>query len=271
MPAFTDQVDTQIEIVTPENIAFHYRIAGPFQRLPAFIIDKVVQFGAIGVGFLVLGLAFALAGLPGMGFGAAMVVYFLVSWFYGGLFETFWNGQTPGKRLLKLRVLSADGQPINGLQAVLRNVLRAVDFLPPVFYLVGFTSAFWNDRFARLGDLACGTMVIVEEPRYASGVIRVTEPEALALAGELPAQIDVSRSLAQALSSYVGKRRYLPWARRVQIARHVAEPLREQFGLPLGTSYDLLLCALYHRVFFADVVEAVESQPAGSSPFAPVA
>ena len=53
-----------------------------------------------------------------------VVVFFLVSWFYGGFFEAYWNGQTPGKRIMGLRVLSTNGRPINGYQAILRNLLR---------------------------------------------------------------------------------------------------------------------------------------------------
>lgn len=271
MPSSPDQIDTQIEIVTPENIAFQYRIAGPFQRLPAYIIDKVLQFVVMGAALLLLTILFALFGLPGFGIGVGLIFYFVVSWFYGGVFEAFWNGQTPGKRLMRLRVLSSDGQPINGMQAVLRNVLRAVDLLPPMFYFFGFLSAFWNERFARLGDLACGTMVIVEEPPYAVGALRIVEPEALALAAELPAHLTVSRSLALALSGYVAKRRFVPWARRVQIARHVAEPLRERFGLPAGVSYDLLLCAVYHKVFFSESADEAARESRGESPFAQVA
>ena len=62
----------------------------------------------------------------------------MLFWFYGGLFETFWNGQTPGKRLLGIRVITLDGQPINALQAILRNVLRIVDAQPLRFSRSGF-------------------------------------------------------------------------------------------------------------------------------------
>jgi uncharacterized RDD family membrane protein YckC len=268
MASATQQIDTQVQIVTPENIAFQYRIAGPFQRLPAYLIDVLLQWAAIFAIALVLLIVFGLAGLPGLGFGLSVIAWFVLSWFYGGLFEWLWNGQTPGKRILRLRVLSTDGQPIGALAAVLRNILRAVDMLPPVFYFVGFLSAFWNDRFARLGDLACGTMVVVEEPRYGYGAIKIVEPEALALAATLPMRVTVSRSLALALSAYVSRRRQLPWSRRVQIARHLGEPLRQRLGLPWGTSYDLLLCAVYHRVFFA---EGADDGTEGTSPFAQTA
>ncbi len=127
MAARSAPLDTTVEIVTPENIAFRYRLAGPFRRLPALSDRRGHSSGGRRGGvrsapLLVLGRL----GLPGVGFGVAMVCWFVLFWFYGGLFETFWNGQTPGKRLLGIRVLTLDGQPVNALQAILRNVLRIV-------------------------------------------------------------------------------------------------------------------------------------------------
>ncbi|MBI3469552.1 MAG: RDD family protein, partial [Planctomycetes bacterium] len=169
----------------------------------------------------------------------------------GGLFETFWNGQTPGKRMMNIRVISVDGQPIRGWQAVLRNILRTADFLP-MGYLLGIVVAMVNERFQRLGDLFAGTMVVVEVPQRLYGVMRVNEPAVAELAAALPAGYRVSRSLARALATYVQRRRGFPWARRIEIARHLGEPLRTRFNLPVSTSYDLLLCALYHRTFIDD-------------------
>ena len=63
------------------------------------------------------------------------MISFVLEWFYGGLFESLWNGQTPGKRLMGLRVLTTEGQPINGMQAVMRNLLRYADIFP---FLVRF-------------------------------------------------------------------------------------------------------------------------------------
>ena len=54
----------------------------------------------------------------------------MLSWFYVGLFEALWNGQTPGKRLMGIRVVSVEGQPITPFQAILRNILRVVDAQP---------------------------------------------------------------------------------------------------------------------------------------------
>lgn len=257
------QIDNSIEIVTPENIAFRYRAAGPFRRFLAYLIDVSLQVALFTV-LTVAGMAvLAILGLAPLGLGLTLVLWFLLHWFYGAVLEVLWNGQTVGKRLLEIRVVTVDGQPINGLQAVLRNLLRAVDLQPVAFGMVGLAAASMNDRFQRLGDLACGTMVVMEERSWLFGaqIQRMTEPEALRLAGEIPANYQVSRSLARALASYVQRRLLFSPARRAEIARHLGEPLRLQFGLPGSTRTDLLLCALYHRAFVADDAGAVARSP----------
>ncbi len=101
------------------------------------------------VGALVLwGLWASLGGLEGLGFAVWLLLAFVISWFYFGLFETFWNGQTPGKRLFGLRVLRTDGRPINAMQAILRNVLRAVDAMP-IWGPARNRRAVLHGRFAR--------------------------------------------------------------------------------------------------------------------------
>jgi uncharacterized RDD family membrane protein YckC len=270
MPGLISQLDTSIEIVTPENIAFRYRVAGPFRRLPAYLIDLLIRW-LICVAGVILTLACGLFGLAPMSWGMTMVLWFLLEWFYGGVLETLFNGQTPGKKLMQIRVLSVDGQPINALQAVLRNVLRTADALP-LFYQLGLLTAMMNDRFQRLGDLACGTMVVVEERSWLYGVVRSGEPEVARMAAVVPASFQASRTLARALATYVQRRRNFSVGRRLEIARHLGEPLRQKFHLPPGTNYDLLLCGLYQRVFVTDREE--ESSEAGSpfmhpqSPFA---
>ena len=269
------QLDTTLEIVTPENIAFRHQVAGPFRRLPAYLIDFVIRWFAAIAALIGFSLAFGTVGLAGMGGGMALVLWFLLEWFYGGVFEACFNGQTPGKRLMQIRVVSVDGQPISGLQAVLRNVLRAVDAQPLMFYQLGLLAAAMNDRFQRLGDLASGTMVVVEERPWLHGVARTGEPEAVRMASLIPASFQPSRTLSRALATYVERRRTFSPGRRLEIARHLAEPLRQKVNLPPGTNPDLLLCALYHRVFIAD--RDGEPDRGGSpfmepkSPFAPTA
>lgn len=259
------QIDTTIEVVTPENIAFRYQVAGPFRRLLAYLIDLVIRVTAAWAVAMAIMLATAILGVPGLGWGATMVIVFVVVFFYGGVLEALWNGQTPGKRAVRIRVISIDGQPIDGTQAVLRNVLRAIDCQPVLLYQVGLVAAAANDRFQRLGDLASGTMVVVDEPNWFLGMMRVDEPAAIDLAGRLPAWFQPTRSMARALAAYVQRRRFFPLGRRQEIARHLGEPLTRRLGLAPGTDCDLLLCALYHRTFMTGHEEA----PRAGSPFGP--
>jgi len=254
------QLDSRIEIVTPENIAFHYVLAGPFRRLPAYLIDCGICVGVLVAGLFLVTLFAAIGGPMGFFGGFWLLAAFVISWFYFGLFETFWNGQTPGKRLMGLRVLSTDGQPVNAMQAILRNVLRAIDSLPLIggnefgipLYMVGLIAMGMNSRYQRLGDLTCRTIVVVERRSKLRGVAPVQHPEVIRFAQYLPRSFVVYRELAHALSVYVSRRERLSPARRYEIARTLSEPLVERFGLPADTNPDLLLCALYYRTFIGE-------------------
>ena len=258
-------LDTTIEIVTPENIAFKYRLAGPFRRLPAFLIDFFLRIAlVIALGFILSFFTwFRLIG-GGVVIGMLCVVGFLLEWLYGGVLETYWNGQTIGKKLMGIRVISTDGQPINGGQAMLRNFLRFADMLPtiPIGVVVGEPGGFpiptcaiavivplLNSRFQRLGDLVCGTMVVMEERSFLMEAAKFEDPRVAQLAAELPPSFTVSRSMAKALATYVDRRALFSPARRREIAEHLAKPLLEKFGLPSDTSYDLLLCSIYHATY----------------------
>jgi uncharacterized RDD family membrane protein YckC len=267
-------LDTTIEIVTPENIAFRHEVAGPFRRLPAYLIDLLIRWGMAIVGAIAAAIVFSGVGLGSLWYGVALLLWFVLAWFYGGLFEAYFNGQTPGKRLMQIRVVTVDGRPISGFQAVLRNLLRVVDGVG--FYLLGLVVAATNDRFQRLGDLVCGTMVVIEDRQWTPGLIRTGDLRIIRLAALLPARFVPSRALAAALAAYVQRRSSFALGRRLEIARHLGEPLRRRFGLPPDTNLDLLLCVLYHRTFIADREEEAsptgspfEGSPFGPSPFGP--
>ncbi len=270
MPLNNPPLDATIHVVTPENIAFEYRLAGPFRRLPAFLLDFCI--GTV----IFLGLVMAISLTVSIASGSlaaamVMLLFFVVWWFYGVLFETFMNGQTPGKHVLGLRVLTDAGQPINGMQATLRNLLRAADLLFP---LLGLLVMALNRKYQRLGDLVAGTIVVVEERQWLTGVARLEDPRAIQLAAYLPPNFVVSRSLAKSLATYVERRRFFTPPRRREVARHLAIPLLDRFGLPPDTSYDLLLCALYYRTFIADrsqderLLAEAQAAFAANNPFA---
>src|ERR1700730_210808 len=82
------------------------------------------------------------------------------------LFEILWSGETPGKSLVGVRVIRENGYPIRPVDAVIRNLVRIVDWLPGI-YGVGVLTMLLNQRSRRLGDFASGTIVVREGARNA--------------------------------------------------------------------------------------------------------
>lgn len=248
-PGRDDPLDTTVRIVTPERIVFQYPLAGPFRRLFAYLIDLAL-LTALVFAATIISLILSLGSASGV--GLFLVAYFVLTWGYGALSEAFCNGRTVGKRAMGVRVVSDQGIPITGAQAVLRNLVGAVDGLLPFFYLPGLASMLLTLKFQRLGDLAAGTMVVVEERQWRSGVVRVREPEVEALLPWLPLRIAAGPDLSRALSDYVKRRERFRPPLREEMAEPLARPLRERFGAPAGSSADALLCAVYHRVFLGE-------------------
>lgn len=144
-------------IRTPEGVRFELLLAGPISRMLAFSIDFLAIMAA-GT-FLQQVLSFFRIFGEDAFQAVVAVLYFAVSILYGMVTEWIWRGQTIGKRLLGLRVVEASGLRLKPAQIVVRNLLRAVDFLPAL-YLVGGAACVLNKRRQRLGDIAAGTIVI---------------------------------------------------------------------------------------------------------------
>ncbi|MEZ4733851.1 MAG: RDD family protein [Caldilineaceae bacterium] len=165
-------------IDTPENVSFGYEVAGIGSRFLAGLLDSLL----IGLALFFLNIVLvALLQLVNGGNAAAtlldndadltwtaglvLAVYtllnFLIIWGYYVVFELIWNGQTPGKRWTRLRVVRVNGNPAGFLDVAIRNLVRIVDFLP-TGYGVGLTVMFLNQQARRLGDYAAGTLVVKE-------------------------------------------------------------------------------------------------------------
>jgi hypothetical protein len=121
-----------------------------------------------------------------------------------------------------------------------------------------------SDRFQRLGDLACRTIVVVEERQTLRELATVDSDEVIRFAAELPANLVVRRAMTRALSIYVARRGLFSPARRHEIARTLAAPLAERWGLAPQVDPDLLLRALYYRAFVTDRPEAEADERAAA-------
>ena len=150
-------LDTVRSVETPEGITLNLRVAGPVARALAWVIDLLIKYTAL------LALLIALTILSWGGFGIWLIALFLTEWLYPALFEVYAGGATPGKKALGLMVVHANGSPVDWSAALIRNLLRAADFLP-VLYGFGVIAMFSNRDFQRLGDLAAGTIVIYRDP-----------------------------------------------------------------------------------------------------------
>ena len=269
-----DPIDGTISIVTPENITFRYSVAGPFQRATAFVIDFLIRIAII---IILLVLTVILQSTIGdVGIGFFLLSNFILNWFYGAVFETYMNGQTPGKRLMGIRAVTVDGKPINAMQAVMRNLIRTADTYPlvtpamfgiefgdsaiyvsPIIptFVMGLIVMSMNKRYQRIGDLVAGTMVIVDQRKATFGLIDVRSPQVLQIAAMVPATFRADQEMSQALAHFVDQRPRLSEARRREIAKHLTEPLSGELGLSPNLDPDLLLQALYYRAFVSDAQE----------------
>lgn len=229
----------------------------------AFVISPLLYY--LGLGGLTDELGVSLLGVAGL-IGCA------IFWFYGAFQETYRNGQTWGKSIAKIQVLSVDGYAIDGVQAMTRNLFRYLDILPfvPATLLYVFDIEFtapWlptcliglicmtiSPRYQRIGDLIAGTMVVLVERKWVPDLAQFEDARVSQLADLIPANFQTTPSLANALSTYGDARPRLAPEHRAEIAAHLAVPLKDKFGFPSDTDNDLLLCALYYRTY-AEVVQ----------------
>jgi uncharacterized RDD family membrane protein YckC len=178
MAAGLIETEETLIIETPERVPLAFSLASIGNRFLAVAIDHAIQYSAIIAIIIIFALVSnvsltdpegsgegMLEGASNVTIAVMIVVVFLAFAGYFALFEWLWSGQTPGKRLMKLRVIREDGRPITLWEAIARNLLRIFDAIPgfvvPI-YSIGLISIFLNSRDQRVGDLFAGTVVIRE-------------------------------------------------------------------------------------------------------------
>jgi uncharacterized RDD family membrane protein YckC len=163
----------QLSIETPELVAIEMPLAGIGSRFIALLVDMLIWAAGLSVLFLLFWFidpavrAFSRLSYQWV-VAIVLMTLFLLNWGYFTLFEAFWNGRTPGKRIARIRVIQHSGRPIGLFESMARNLIRFVDQFPG-FYVVGMIAMFITNRHQRLGDLAAGTLVVRDrEPEPAS-------------------------------------------------------------------------------------------------------
>jgi uncharacterized RDD family membrane protein YckC len=240
-------LDNTTEVETPERVRFRHRIAGPARRGLAYLLDLLIRAA------LAVVLVLAVAGFTGLDFqdlrgasiGVTLVALFVLEWGYYVLFESLWNGSTPGKRALGLRVVKEGGVPIGFVDVLLRNLLRAADFLP-AGYALGVTVMAGDRRHQRLGDKVAGTMVVIESRAGAAvaAALVLSPPASAEELDALPPRPALTPAEREAIDLFL-RRRDLSAARRRELADMLAPRLAAR--LAVGVSDPVRFLGLLHE------------------------
>src|SRR5215471_10770282 len=220
------QLDNTAEVETPELVCFRYRVAGPVRRGLAYLIDLLIRAVLLVVLWLVASLALGTEAKAST--GVLLVAIFLLEWGYYVAFETLREGRSPGKRALALRVVKEGGYPVGFIDSLLRNLLRAADFLP-VGYVVGLLVMGGDSRFRRLGDRVAGTLVVLEQRARVGAPVALDPPASPEELARFPPRPQLSLAEREALDLFV-RRTDLVKIRRIELAEIVAPALARRLG-----------------------------------------
>ena len=251
-----------LTIQTPEKVGFYYVLAGLGSRATAFLLDMGIRVLFLLVIFL--GFTLTARWLPAIDpsgvleglsknwiIALGVIAYGLIDLGYFLIFEALWNGQTPGKRQQRLRVVRVDGAPIGWLGSSIRNILRAVDILAGV-YPIGFVVMFLSQNSQRIGDYAAGTVVIVERSRGVPKVRTTVQEPGTERRGDIETHISTLRPKQyQVLKSFLQRREAMDPDHRQQLARLMAQRLLERWEI----SYKL---DISYESFIEKVVDSYE-------------
>ncbi|MBX7056009.1 MAG: RDD family protein [Pyrinomonadaceae bacterium] len=253
------ETEETLIIETPERVPLEFALASIGNRFLAVAIDHFLQYLSIFIlAWILLALAGTSAGevadapdklfseAPKWTLAVTIIGLFLIFAGYFIFFEWLWNGQTPGKRLMKLRVIREDGRPITLWEAIARNLLRIGDAVPgfivPV-YSIGLITIFLSNRDQRLGDIFAGTVVIRERageaPTFAetfSNPVSDTAFSRVQKRIEFRADLEqVTEAEIEVVESFLRRRWDLSEKQRVWMAWRIALPLMYK----LKPNYDM--------------------------------
>ena len=230
-------IDNNLLIDTPENVPLEAEIAGFGSRCMAALIDYILLIAIMAIFFCLGSRAIATISPSDTGLAIAVfiLVQFLIISFYHLIFEFLWNGQTPGKRRIGIRVVQTNGMPVSTSAILTRNLVRLFDFLPMI-YGIGLLVMFATRRTQRLGDLAAQTIVIYERPRLNLQNIQEdfkVKYEFISRYDPIPGNIQIAnlnQDDRRTVVNYLQRRQQLQ--NREYVAILVAKQIADRIGIP---------------------------------------
>lgn len=240
-------------------------LAGLGSRFIALLIDTLIWFAGLFVLSLLLwAIGPAVLRFNKLSYEWTVALFtlaiFLLNWGYFTLFEAYWNGRTPGKRVAHIRVIQRTGRAIGLFESMARNFIRYIDMIP-FCYAVGVVAMFSTKQHQRLGDLAAGTLVVrdrvQEVPLWGESGARTFTASAIPLGSAIPEPhfavtlpaVSVARLSAtdlEVLEGFFARRLDLPDETRRLLGGRIAEAIRAKSGLepPPDTSTETFLEAV---------------------------
>lgn len=231
-------MDRSISVRTPESIAFSYELAGLGSRFLALAFDMFIQL------LILIGILWAIffasthvtpaARVPvadrtaeSIFYAFIIAVFFIVFFGYFIAFEGFWNGQTPGKKLLGVRVVRDGGYPIDIGAAFIRNLVR-IGELALGFYAVSAIVSLISAENKRLGDLAAGTIVVRDSRAQSLTAIRQHAQDGTSQHAAMLSDDEVAL-----IGRFIARRRTMDWQYRRRMASQIAGRVRKRVSTDL--------------------------------------
>jgi uncharacterized RDD family membrane protein YckC len=248
----------RITLRTPESVELEFTLAGIGSRALALLIDYTIWSLTIA-GFIFLWLFFSIqltnylerwkidyAGIGNWLLAIPLLICFVIYVGYFVFFETLWQGQTPGKRMTKIRVIRDDGRPVTLAQSTLRALLRPIDDI----LSLGFFFIVFSKQEKRIGDWAAGT-VVVQEERPVTNTNFLLAPEAQNLADQLLQLADFSQLLPDdfaVVREYLQRRSLMSTTAKSDTSLRLARQVKDVLALetlPFDMKPDLFLEGVY--------------------------
>ncbi|MBW2277066.1 MAG: RDD family protein [Deltaproteobacteria bacterium] len=236
-----EKITGKVSVDTPEQIQFTFDLAGAGSRMLAYLIDLSIRLALLSVIGMIVMVSTGWAS-PGLATGLLLIIAFAVEWGYHTIIEWLWNGFTPGKRALRIRVVRADGVRVDFVRSAMRNLLRAADIFP-FFYAAGLLTMFFTGTQRRLGDFAADTMVVREAPAKLRELPPLPEDVEALPPGSVAELKLRDRDLAL-IDEFFRRRHLFSPERAEELAAILVEPARARLGLADGDSESLLAAIL---------------------------